>query len=200
MEKFKELWANPRSKAIIKLGAWFVFLIAIVIFSAFSSTSNFSDNNKYEEEKTKVVFNSLNDMKNNLLTKNYKYIYKLYNKTDKELTIYSGSVNGLEEAGYYESNKEIYKYLCSDKCYKVFTDHQEEMALSRPVKNKLEILFEDLKNITLKEEENKDIKIYSYNSMDENSYKEIKITTSVSEITSIHIVTDAETYDIDFEY
>ena len=47
MEKFKELWANPRSKAIIKLGAWFVFLIAIVIFSAFSSTSNFSDNNKF---------------------------------------------------------------------------------------------------------------------------------------------------------
>lgn len=200
MEKFKELWANPRSKAIIKLGAWFIFLLMIFIFSAFSSSTNSVNNNNNQEEKQEVIFKTFEEMKSKLLTAKYNYTYKLNNTTDNSLKIYSGSVNGLEETGYYESKEEVYKYLCSDKCYKVFTDHQEEIILASPVKSKLEVLFGDLKAITLKEEENNAIKIYSYNSLGDIGYKEIKITTSINEIISIHVVAGTETYDINFEY
>lgn len=200
MEKFKELWKNDRTKSAIKLFAWFLFLMLIIIFCSLSQTANnIKENNRTPSNKA-IEFKSLDDMKEILLTKQYKYIYKLSNTSDNSFIIYTGSVNELEETGYYESKEEVYKYSCAEKCYKVFTDHQEEISLTKPVKSKLQLLFEDLKPITLKEEESNDLKTYSYNSLNNTEYNEIKITTSVNEIKSIHVVKGTETYDINFEY
>lgn len=201
MEKFKEMWSNPRYKAIIKLGAWFVFLIVIVIFSAFSSNSN-SNNvpNDIKKEET-VVFSSFEEMQNNLLVKDYKYTYKVANNNVDSLEVYNGEVKDSVESGYYESKEEIYKYSCAEsKCYKVFTDHQEEIQIASPVLTKLNSVFELVKDKTLTEKIEGEAKTYSYNSSDSSELKEFKITTSLNNITNIRVVTLNETYEISFEH
>lgn len=201
MDKFRELWANPRYKAIIKLGAWFVFLIIIVIFSAFSTNSNTSDITNDNKEEETVVFDSFDTMLNNLFAKDYKYTYKVANNTLNTLEVYNGEVKNFVETGYYESKEEIYKYSCSEvKCYKVFTDHQEEIQIASPVLTKLNNLFELVKEKTLTEKVDGETRSYSYTALTEDELKEVKITTSLKNITNIHVVALNETYEISFEH
>ena len=32
MDKFKEIWNNPRYNALIRLGLWFIFFTLVIIF------------------------------------------------------------------------------------------------------------------------------------------------------------------------
>ena len=196
MDKFREMWANPRYKAIIKLGAWFVFLIIIVIFSAFSSNSESNDVTNNIKKEENIVFASFDEMKNNLLTKDYKYTYKVANNNANSLEVYNGEVKALVESG---SKEVIYKYSCAEsKCYKVFTDHQEEIQIESPVLTKLNSIFELIKDKNLIEKVEGETKSYSYNSSDISELKEIKITTSLNNITAIKVISLTETYEISF--
>lgn len=198
MDKFKEIWANSRYKAAIKLCGWFLFLMIILIFCSVSSNNNHNtvENNK---EENKIVFASFAEMQKNLLNKNYKYTYKFANNKSNNLIVYNGEINDGVDTGYYESKTETYKYSCYDeKCYKLFTDHQEEIEMKSPIITSIKNLIDLLAVKTLNEEINDDTKVYSF-SMDENN-KKIKITTSLTDITNIKVDSLDETYEISFEY
>lgn len=200
MEKFKEMWANPRYKAIIKLGAWFVFLIVIVVFSSLSSPKESNNIPTDETQKEEVVFASLEEMQNNILVNSSKYNLKILNIVDNSVSIYTGEINEGIDVGYFESATEVYKYSCTlENCYKLYTDHQEEFEMeSYPllyINNVFEMIKGKEADITIKEEN----KIYKYNIDVQGYIWEIEITTSLTDIISIKEVTPKEKYEIYLE-
>lgn len=78
LEKFKEIWANPRYKALIKLGLYAVFFLTLFLIAHISSLVN--KNNVPKKKSTNVIDVSKYE--------SYKYIYTLTTKyIDKEEVI-----------------------------------------------------------------------------------------------------------------
>ena len=164
MEKFKEMWANPRYKAIIKLGFWFVFLIVIVVFSSVSSPKETNSIPNSEMDKEEIVFASLDDMQNNILLNNSKYSLKVSNVVNNSLLVYDGEIVEGVDIGYFESTNEVYKYSCTlEGCYKLYTDHQEEIEMQSYPLLYISDVFQMIKDkeadVTISGEN----KIYKYN-------------------------------------
>lgn len=198
MEKFKELWKNPRYNALIKLGGWFIFFLLIVVLCSFST--NDPKNEKEDNvNKSEVVFIDIETVKNNLLMNNYEYKYTVSNLVEKSLVVYNGEISDGVDNGYYESKTEIYKYSCTlEKCYKVFTDHQEEYEMSYPLEYIMSV-FELIKDTEPVVTEDVETKIYKYNIDVQGNIEEVEIVTSLTDIISINQTTQKETYEIILE-
>lgn len=201
MDKFKELWANPRYKAIMKLGLWFIFLLIIIIASTFSSSNKEQVLNNNDIQKEEVNFPSLIDLENKLFNTKVKYTYKVNSFVDNDTIIYNGEINEEIDTGYYESKTEIYKFSCTlEKCYKLFTDHQEEYLIDNYPLKFIKNTFETVNNLKSTEHINESVKTYTYiTNVQEEDWK-IEIKTNLTDITSIKLTTPKELYEISFEY
>lgn len=74
---FKELWKEPKSKAMIKMGFWIVFFIIVYLFAFISGAVNKNRvNPKPKEEKSVVTYTK---MKNSLLENEQEVVYKIGN-------------------------------------------------------------------------------------------------------------------------
>lgn len=201
MDKFKELWANPRYKAIVKLGLWFVFFLIIIIVCSFSAETKTPVLNNNEEEKEVVIFKSLAELKDKLLNSNVNYLYKLTNYVENSTTIFNGNLFEGIDVGYYESKTEIYKYSCTlEKCYKVFTDHQEEFQIDNYPLLFITNVFAKFNELEAETTIDKETKTYTYLEDVQGVEWKTEIKTSLSDITSIKLTTQKEMYEINFEY
>ena len=75
-------WQTERGKAIIKLGGWFVFIIALIIFVLVSeknaNNNVIDDTNSNKDEVTETYeFLLFSEMINNLINGNYEYSYNI---------------------------------------------------------------------------------------------------------------------------
>ena len=199
MEKIKELWANPRYKATIKLGLWFIFLLGIII--VFGTSSNKAPARIENKEKEEVKFGDILELQNKLLSNNVKYNFKINNMVDNSLVIYDGEINEGVDVGYLESKSEIYKYSCTlETCYKLFVDHKEEFAMENYPLLFIKNNFDMMKDIDVIEKIENNMKIYSYViNVQEEDWK-LEVSTNPTDILMMRLSTSKEIYEINFEY
>lgn len=199
MDKLREIWKNPRYKALIKLSGWFIFFFLIVILCSLSqNNSNLKDNNIKKEEPKKFV--ELDILQNNILTNTYKYSYKINNLALQTLEVYNGEISDGQDSGYYESKTEVFKYSCTlEKCYKVFTDHQEEYKMDNFALTYIISTFELIKDVSPDIKLDENIKTYSYLVDVQGVDWEVVIKTSLEDITEIYLKTQKETYELKLE-
>ena len=119
IEKFKELWADKRWKAIIKLGIWFsVFFFLFIILSVAAMISKHTGNvprRNVQEVKEEKVEANIPNLINHLNSGNYSFVYTITNGDVKYS--YNGTKNNDEIVGYYESSNGIIKYAIKDNIY-----------------------------------------------------------------------------------
>ncbi len=189
---FKELWADTRYRAIIKLGMWFgffliMFIISFVI-SLFNRNTNYQkkDNDIIKEEKVETNISAL---LRNLKTSDYSYEYKIVNG-DISYS-YTGTKEKNEEKGYYETSDGIVKYEIKDGIYYKLENNEsleDTTIINETDKNVIDINnlikniydFEDKgKNPEIKE----DIYTYDFSNNDEKYVVSItKVGNSISKI------------------
>ena len=119
-EKFKEIWANPRYKALIKLGLYAVFFLTLFLIAHISSLVN--KNNVPKKESTNVIDISKYE--------SYKYIYTLTTKyIDREETItYTGIDTPSTNSGEisYSDNEATEKYVLDKSTNVIFINGIEK--------------------------------------------------------------------------
>lgn len=175
----------------IKYGFLFLLLVISIVFCLIPNDSAAKVN-----DKSKNV-DSYNAAFDKLINDNYEYSYREFDSKKNVLKIYTGSVINDENIGYFESNKEVFKYSCRmDKCYKVYTDHEEEFEFKisnylRPgyIKGLLPNLKEEIK-------EDDSSRVYTY--VNEEETVEIRVSLVLDNITNI-IIKDSN-YEYNLTY
>lgn len=196
MDKLKKAWTNPRYKALIKLSGWFIFFLLIVILCCLSPGNSNIKSENHQKEETKS-FVDLDTLKSNLLINTYKYSYKISSLIEQSLVVYNGELNDGIDNGYYESKTEIFKYSCTlEKCYKVFTDHQEEFDMDTFALSYIISIFDLIKDVAPNINEDENIKIYNYFVDIQGVNWEVIIKTSYEDIIDINLKTQKEIYEL----
>ena len=195
-------WQTERGKAIIKLGGWFVFIIALIIFVLVSeknaNNNVIDDTNSDKDEVTETYeFLLFSEMINNLINGNYEYSYNI---TSNNINyIYEGIKCNKEELGYKESIDKIIKYYINDQnTYQVILNEYVEITnLYEGIDTNfinLEVLFNNLNEYLYNTVKNENTRVITY---DKDGYK-VSITTDLENITNISITTDNSIYNLDF--
>ena len=195
-------WQTERGKAIIKLGGWFVFIIALIIFVLVSeknaNNNVIDDTNSNKDEVTETYeFLLFSEMINNLINGNYEYSYNI---TSNNINyIYEGIKCNKEELGYKESIDKIIKYYINDQnTYQVILNEYVEITnLYEGIDTNfinLEVLFNNLNEYLYNTVKNENTRVITY---DKDGYK-VSITTDLENITNISITTDNSVYNLDF--
>ena len=195
-------WQTERGKAIIKLGGWFIFIIALIIFVLVSeknaNNNVIDDTNSNKDEVTETYeFLLFSEMINNLINGNYEYSYNITsNNIDY---IYEGIKCNNEELGYKESIDKIIKYYINDQnTYQVILNEYVEITnLYEGIDTNfinLEVLFNNLNEYLYNTVKNENTRVITY---DKDGYK-VSITTDLENITNISITTDNSIYNLDF--
>ena len=206
MENNNNFWQSERGKALIKLGAWFIFIIALIVFVVVSennSSYNEEEDIPKENEGENVnpeptyEFALFNDMINNLLNSNYEYEY---NVTNNEITyIYNGVKCNNVDLGYKETSEGIIKYYQNENnTYQVILD--EYLPITNLYEGidtsfiDLDVLFDNLSEYLYNTVKNEDTREITYN---KDGYQ-VTVTTNLEEITHISVITDIGTYNLSF--
>ncbi len=195
-------WQTERGKAIIKLGGWFVFIIALIIFVLVSeknaNNNVIDDTNSNKDEVTETYeFLLFSEMINNLINGNYEYSYNI---TSNNINyIYEGIKCNNEELGYKESIDKIIKYYINDQnTYQVILNEYVEITnLYEGIDTNfinLDVLFNNLNEYLYNTVKNENTRVITY---DKDGYK-VSITTDLENITNISITTDNSIYNLDF--
>ena len=195
-------WQTERGKAIIKLGGWFVFIIALIIFVLVSeknaNNNVIDDTNSNKDEVTETYeFLLFSEMINNLINGNYEYSYNI---TSNNINyIYEGIKCNNEELGYKESIDKIIKYYINDQnTYQVILNEYVEITnLYEGIDTNfinLDVLFNNLNEYLYNTVKNENTRVITY---DKDGYK-VSITTDLENITNISITTDNSVYNLDF--
>ena len=195
-------WQTERGKAIIKLGGWFIFIIALIIFVLVSeknaNNNVIDDTNSNKDEVTETYeFLLFSEMINNLINGNYEYSYNI---TSNNINyIYEGIKCNKEELGYKESIDKIIKYYINDQnTYQVILNEYVEITnLYEGIDTNfinLEVLFNNLNEYLYNTVKNENTRVITY---DKDGYK-VSITTDLENITNISITTDNSVYNLDF--
>ena len=195
-------WQTERGKAIIKLGGWFIFIIALIIFVLVSeknaNNNVIDDTNSNKDEVTETYeFLLFSEMINNLINGNYEYSYNI---TSNNINyIYEGIKCNNEELGYKESIDKIIKYYINDQnTYQVILNEYVEITnLYEGIDTNfinLEVLFNNLNEYLYNTVKNENTRVITY---DKDGYK-VSITTDLENITNISITTDNSIYNLDF--
>ena len=191
---FKELWANPRYKALIKLGMWaaffiLMFLISFVV-SLFNKTTNYQkkDNSAIKEEKVET---NISILLRNLKTSDYSYEYKI---TNAEVTYsYNGTKDNNTDKGYYENGNDIIKYEIKEGLY--YRVENNETIEDNNIMNETDRNIIDINNLIKKiydfEDENKNPEIhediYAYDFSNETEKYVVNITKTANSVSKIEI-------------
>ena len=195
-------WQTERGKAIIKLGGWFIFIIALIIFVLVSeknaNNNVIDDTNSNKDEVTETYeFLLFSEMINNLINGNYEYSYNI---TSNNINyIYEGIKCNNEELGYKESIDKIIKYYINDQnTYQVILNEYVEITnLYEGIDTSfinLDVLFNNLNEYLYNTVKNENTRVITY---DKDGYK-VSITTDLENITNISITTDNSIYNLDF--
>lgn len=111
-KQFAEIWHNKRTRSVIYLLGWLIFIIVLFVefvipYEKNQANNSASDNTVIvdEEDNDDVYFE---DLKNSLLRYNFNYVYTVNDLSGK--TIYKGTMLGNETSGYKESSLGIEKY------------------------------------------------------------------------------------------
>ena len=195
-------WQTERGKAIIKLGGWFIFIIALIIFVLVSeknaNNNVIDDTNSDKDEVTETYeFLLFSEMINNLINGNYEYSYNIVN--NGITYIYNGIKCNNEELGYKESIDKIIKYYINDQnTYQVILNEYVEITnLYEGIDTSfinLDVLFNNLNEYLYNTVKNENTRVITY---DKDGYK-VSITTDLENITNISITTDNSVYNLDF--
>ena len=206
MENDNNFWQSERGKALIKLGAWCIFIIAlivVVVVSENNSSYNEEEDVPKENEGENVnpeptyEFALFNDMINNLLNSNYEYEYNI---TNNEITyIYNGVKCNNINLGYKETSEGIIKYYQNENnTYQVILN--EYLPITNLYEGidtsfiDLNVLFDNLSEYLYNTVKNEDTREITYN---KDGYQ-VTVTTNLEEITHISVITDIGTYNLSF--
>lgn len=198
MNNLKNLWSDNRSKSMIKLCLWFLFFIIVFIFCYTSPKKEISTK---KETDIKDEFASYEEMKKDLFNKKYNYTYKITYLKENNIILYNGIFEDNLTSGYLESKEKTVKYSCdTEKCYQMFTDHQEEFDMINPIKGNLAKIITLLNTLTPLEKTDNEHKSFEYVFENDPIYKNIVVNTSLTNITKITINENDLIAEIDFLY
>lgn len=189
----KKLWSTPKGKAIIKLSVYIIFIIFVIVFINISQSLG-----KIEKESVKYEKDiTIQDMKDNLLKNNYKYVYTINNNDQK--IVYSGERLKDEEIGTKETVNETIKYYVDGNEYyqlkmgdKVSIDNlYDNIDINLLDSEYIINLIKDKSTIIDKKDK---LKEYNYNFSIEDKDISISLFTNEKEIVEIDISHNDITY------
>jgi hypothetical protein len=185
--RFRELWAVPKYKLLIKLGMWFVFFLIIYVLAGITSITN-----KNQEAISNPSTINFSQMKQNLINNDLSVKY-----TINDYYI-EGNIKSNVFVGTLETNDGTYKIKYDGlKLYQVKKELLNETTLLNDInityllpKNILNIInnINDVKKSS-------DNKIYSYN----NNNSTISVYLTDTAITKIIILENNITYELEYE-
>lgn len=190
---FKELWKEPKSKAMIKMGFWIVFFIIVYLFAFISGAVNKNRvNPKPKEEKSVATYTK---MKNSLLENEQEVVYKIGNYYITGLlsnSVLTATVEDDTDSIYkikYDGEN-IYQLKKNEETINedILNDIKKEYLL---VTNIIKII-DDPKMIATK---SADGKIYSYN----NDMYAISVYLNDKYIEKIVILDENITYSLEYK-
>jgi len=190
IKKFKELWAIPRYRAIIKLSLYGIMFLLIIIMANISSSMN-SSNNEKEETKSYTEIIKLYDLDNALINYNLKINdinYKLEGKVQNNIL-----------NGYLDNNTEIRKITIKENNIYEIKNNEEIIneKLNTLLNAKLLIpknIIELVKRESAYINKGKEETTYTFEINDNNIKYEVLISINNEEITNI------KAYNENFEY
>lgn len=172
IKKFKELWANPRYKALLKLGLWFIFIAILVsmvrtgaevketinpkiesyevVYKITSEDKNYTVNGVHFKEKEKLIMD----------TYTYYYVDNILNYQNSEapdiekisfgLLDYNSlkeklsKTTQIDETTY--TNKKVISYIISDSYFNTLEDANVVAEYESDNLTKVTISFNGLEN------------------------------------------------------
>lgn len=191
----KKMWQNPRGKAILKLGLWFIFFLVVGMF--FLITSPNPQNKSQNETQTETHYEPLSDMLEQLKTEDLSYEYQIIK--DMDTITLKGDREDNIEIGYKESKLGIIKYKkTEEKVYQIIMDTEEEIPslLEEEDENYLNISWieERTKTMTYQESVEETKRKISY-----HGEESIIITTTPNQILKMEIKTPTTNYILNYE-
>ena len=191
-------WQTERGKAIVKLGLWLVFILALIIFALVNKNDNtINKENEETEEKEVYEFKKYDEMIESLLDSNYEFNYDIViNDTNY---LFNGTKCNNEVLGYKESNMGIIKYYISDNTYQVVL--KELVPIENLYENidinylDLNILFNNLNEYLYNIEKNDNKRTITYK---KDGYQ-VEVITNLDNITNINITVDNNTYNLSYD-
>ena len=118
IKKFKELWSNPKYKALIKLGIYLFLIFAISAFVGINNRLSKPSSYPKQEEKPEHILNSI--------TNNYSYNCEITIYKDDNINKYYYLTKTYDDNSIitkkYLDKEEIY-YLSLDKYYQLKEDN-----------------------------------------------------------------------------
>lgn len=201
---FKELWADTRMRALIKLGMWFAFFLLIFLILSITALFNKNPDNNIKEEikQEEVVSANIPSMLENLISSNYTYEYKI--NMDNTNYSYTGSKENEEIKGYYESNNGIIKYMVKENNY--YELNNEELKENNSIISEQDKYILDLNNLLslikeyeLTNEVLKENDSYNYSILKDNNSYQINIETKLNDISNININYNNVIYNLTFK-
>ena len=193
-------WQTNRGKSVIKLGAWIIFIVIILVLSVFGKDNNYNnviDENQNETEEVIYEFVNYSDMQKELLKNNYEYEYII--KSNDNIIIFNGVKDGTSEMGYKEDNNGIIKYYIDNLGVKqvILNDMVELNTLYDNIDSSfldLEILFNNLNEYLYNIEKNGNERTIMY---DKEGFS-VVVKTDLNNIKNINIINNEVTYELKF--
>lgn len=193
-------WQTNRGKSVIKLGAWIIFIVIILVLSVFGKDNNYNnviDENQNETEEVIYEFVNYSDMQKELLKNNYEYEYII--KNNDNIIIFNGVKDGTSEMGYKEDNNGIIKYYIDNLGVKqvILNDMVELNTLYDNIDSSfldLEILFNNLNEYLYNIEKNENKRTIMY---DKEGFS-VVVKTDLNNIKNINIINNEVTYELKF--
>ena len=203
--KLKENWKNPRKRAAIKLGFYFIFFVILFCLANISNALKNIDNTVNNKNNNNVVDKEKQDNKrysekqNKLLNSkhNINYIIKI---NDIEYKI-NGILNNNIIDGYLESNDGIKKInIENDTIYEIINN--EKNILNSVIDTKyinINYIISTIKlenSVILNKDENKN---YKYDIYKDGNNLLINVFTNSENIYKIEINVGNEEYQLNFD-
>lgn len=192
-------WKNEKSKALLKLGMWFIFFIFVGLFLFITEPQNKVEKPKEQQkEPTKEAdFLTINEMFEVLKSSDYNYEYSI--KSADDLITLKGEKRKNQEIGYKESKLGIIKYKKeNDKVYQIFQETEEELSNFLDVEDEKYLNLENIEAELLNSEKNEHL-LNHQRKITIQSDVTIMITTDEKNIQSIEIYCEAKHYNLSFK-
>lgn len=195
--KFKTAWADPRKKAGIKLLAYLIFFIILLLFASITSHLNKYKSTTNKTTTTTTVQDKYNDKQNDLLTNKHNVLYVI-NINNNEYKI-EGTIENNKLVAFFDTPNGIKRILLEDDI--LYEINKDEKIVLETELNKNLINLEYIINLIkqnsaiISDKDNEKTYTYNINSLGLN----IIVTTNEDSITKINITERTNTYILNFD-
>lgn len=195
--KFKTAWADPRKKAGIKLLAYLIFFIILLLFASITSHLNKYKSTTNKTTTTTTVQDKYNDKQNDLLTNKHNVLYVI-NINNNEYKI-EGTIENNKLVAFFDTPNGIKRILLEDDI--LYEINKDEKIVLETELNKNLINLEYIINLIkqnsaiISDKDNEKTYTYNINSLGLN----IIVTTNEDSITKINITETTNTYILNFD-